>query len=50
MELCESGDFDLCVMGAPRPKGAEGYRSRMDLKPLTKSLPVPLFIIPHPDR
>ncbi len=50
LEACENGDFDLCVIGSPRPKGAEGYRSRMDLKPLTQSLPVRLLIVPHPSR
>ncbi len=50
LDACANGDFDLCVIGAPRPKGAEGYRSRMDLKVLTKSLPVQLLTIPHPGR
>ncbi len=50
IDACEKGNFDLCVIGSPRPKGAEGYRSRMDLKPLTQSLPVRLLIVPHPDR
>jgi nucleotide-binding universal stress UspA family protein len=50
LEACTRDGFDLCVMGAPRPKGAEGYNSRMDLKILTKSLPVQLLIVPHPDR
>jgi len=50
LDACAKDSFDLCVIGAPRPKGAEGYRSRMDLKPLTKTLPVRLLIVPHPGQ
>ncbi|MAF95370.1 MAG: hypothetical protein CMM60_06410 [Rhodospirillaceae bacterium] len=50
IDACENGDFDLCVIGSPRPKEAKGYRSRMDLNVLTRSLPVRLLIVPHPDR
>jgi nucleotide-binding universal stress UspA family protein len=40
--------FDLVVIGAPRPKGHTGLRSRIDLDKLTRGLRVPLVIIPHP--
>ncbi|NQU60558.1 MAG: universal stress protein [Rhodospirillales bacterium] len=50
IDACEKGGFDLCVIGSPRPKGAEGYRSRMDLEHLTRSLKTRLLIVPHPDR
>jgi len=39
---------DLVVIGAPRPKGISGYRSRMALDILTRGLKCPLQIIPHP--
>jgi nucleotide-binding universal stress UspA family protein len=50
IDACEKGNFDLAVIGSPRPKGAEGYRSRMDLELLARSLKTRLLIVPHPDR
>ncbi len=47
---CEAGGFGAAELGSPRPKGAEGYRSRMDLEFLARSLPAYLMIVPHPDR
>ncbi len=48
VEVSRSMDFDLIVIGSPRPKGMAGYRSRMDLKTLVRQLSVPLLIVPHP--
>jgi nucleotide-binding universal stress UspA family protein len=42
--LCE-----LVVIGAPRPKGTPGLRSRLDLELAARGLGVPLLIVPHPD-
>lgn len=39
---------DLVVIGAPRPKGDPGLRSRMDLEILVRSLSAPLLISPRP--
>lgn len=39
---------DLVVIGAPRPKGIPGLRSRMDLKILLPALRLPLLIAPYP--
>ncbi len=50
IDACAKGGFDLAVIGSPRPKGAEGYRSRMDLEMLARSLKTRLLIVPHPDR
>ena len=50
IDACEKGGFDLCVIGSPRPKGAEGYRSRMNLEDLSRALPTRLLIVPHPGR
>ncbi len=50
VDACKDGAFDLAVIGSPRPKGAEGYRSRMDLELLVRSLKTRLLIVPHPDR
>ena len=44
----EKGGFDLAVIGSPRPKGVAGYRSRMDLEMLTRTLNIPLIIVPYP--
>jgi len=42
------GEYDMVIMGSPRPKGKTGLRSRMNTKPLAKSLSVPLLIVPFP--
>jgi nucleotide-binding universal stress UspA family protein len=47
---CAHGDFDMAVVGSPRPKGAPGYRSRLALEPLVRALNARLMIIPHPER
>lgn len=39
---------ELVVIGAPRPKGVSGLRSRMHLDTLAKALVAPLLIVPHP--
>ena len=39
---------DLVVMGAPRPKGTEGLRSRMSLENLVRGLTMPLLVAPYP--
>lgn len=41
---------DLVVIGSPRPKGTAGYRSRMNIEILVRTLRTPLLIVPHPDR
>ncbi len=41
---------DLVVIGSPRPRGMPGYRSRMKIEILVRSLPVPLLIVPHPGQ
>ena len=39
---------ELVVIGAPRPRGVTGLRSRMHLETLVRALAVPLLIVPHP--
>ena len=41
-------NFDIVVIGSPRPKGSPGYRSRMDIELLARALTIPLLTIPHP--
>lgn len=43
-------EFDLVVIGSPRPKGSSGLRSRMDPEILAKGLTMPLLLVPHPGR
>lgn len=43
-------NYDLVVMGSPRPKGKAGLRSRMKLEPLVHELAIPLMIVPYPDE
>jgi nucleotide-binding universal stress UspA family protein len=44
----KESDFDLVVIGSPRPKGHPGLRSRIDIGRLTRGLRVPLVVVPHP--
>ena len=39
---------DLVVIGAPRPKGSSGLRSRMHTERLTGALAMPLLVVPYP--
>jgi nucleotide-binding universal stress UspA family protein len=50
IEAVEKDKFDIVVIGSPRPKGSPGYRSRMDLELLARSLTIPLLTVPHPQR
>lgn len=45
----KKAEFDLIVMGSPRPKGKSGLRSRMVTK-TTRKLPTPVLIVPYPDE
>ncbi len=49
LEASQNDDFDLVIMGSPRPRGKKGLRSRMPTEPLAHSLRVPLLIVPYPD-
>ena len=50
IEASRKADFDLVVMGSPRPKEKKGLRSRMKTEPLTKALTAPLMIVPYPNE
>jgi len=39
---------DFVVIGAPRPKGAPGLRSRMRIEKLVGVLGAPLLVVPYP--
>jgi nucleotide-binding universal stress UspA family protein len=45
-----AGNFDLVVVGSPRPKRAPGLKSRLAFEAVVGSLKVPLLVVPHPDR
>ena len=45
----KKADFDLVVMGSPRPKGKSGLRSRM-VTNSTRELPIPVLIVPYPNE
>ena len=49
IEAQEYAEYDLVVMGSPRPKNKQGLRSRMTTEPLVKKLSSPLLIVPFPD-
>ena len=42
--------YDLIILGSPRPKGKSGLRSRMVTNALTHKLTIPLLIVPYPDE
>jgi nucleotide-binding universal stress UspA family protein len=45
----QKDNFDLVILGSPRPKGKSGLRSRMVTK-TTRKLPIPVMIVPYPDE
>lgn len=48
--VATSGEYDLVVVGSPRPKGMPGYRSRLAVEAIVKALKTPLLVVPHPGR
>lgn len=50
MNLVDQENFDLVIIGSPRPRGVSGYRSRMDLELLARSLTIPLMVVPYPQQ
>lgn len=48
--VAADGEYELVVIGSPRPKGVSGYRSRLSIEGLVKALKTPLLIVPHPGR
>ena len=48
LEASNKADFDLIVMGSPRPKGIKGLRSKMATESVTRSLRKPVLIVPYP--
>ncbi len=48
--VAAAGDYDVVVVGSPRPKGVPGYRSRLAIETLVKTLKAPLLVVPYPGR
>jgi nucleotide-binding universal stress UspA family protein len=46
IRVANAGDYELVMIGAPRPRRAAGLRSRMDLTALCRGLRPPLAVIP----
>jgi hypothetical protein len=44
LETAVQEAVSMVVIGPPRPKGAPGYRSRMDIAKLARGLHVPLLM------
>ena len=44
LETAAQEQVSLVLIGPPRPKGASGYRSRMDMEKLARGLQVPLLM------
>lgn len=50
LSASEQEQYDLVVMGSPRPRGKPGLRSRMMTKPLTRALKTPVLMVPFPNE
>ena len=48
IETSHRDNYDLVVIGSTRPKGVDGFRSRMNLESLVRKLGTPMLIVPHP--
>jgi len=48
LDVSNKQNYDLVVMGAPRPKGVSGLRSRMSNDKLTRTISTPILIAPYP--
>jgi len=48
LAYCSEISPALVVIGAPRPRGLLGLRSRMHPERLVAALTMPLFVVPHP--
>ncbi len=48
LALAAADEYELVVIGSPRPKGVGGYRSRLSIEQLVRGLKTPLLIVPHP--
>lgn len=49
LDASQQHQYDLIILGSPRPKGKSGLRSRMITDALTHKLTTPLLIVPYPD-
>lgn len=50
LDVSKKQNYDLVVMGAPRPKGVSGLRSRMSTDAVKRKLTTPLLITPYPNN
>lgn len=50
LKVYESQSPDLVLLGAPRPKGVSGIRSRMLSDKVMRALKVPLVVAPYPNE
>lgn len=48
LDVSEKTNYDLVIMGAPRPKGVSGLRSRMSTDAMTRKIQTPVMIAPYP--
>lgn len=47
IETANSANFDLIIIGSPRPKHEDGIKSRMNCEMLVRELSTPLLIVPY---
>lgn len=49
IEMARQKNYDLIIIGSPRPKGEPGYRSRLKLEPVIRAVTSPLMVVPFPE-
>ncbi len=50
LDASNNEEYNLIVMGSPRPKGETGLKSRMVTKKVTRKLTTPVKMVPHPNE
>ena len=50
LQTCMHEQFDLVIIGSPRPRGKTGLRSRIHVDALIRKLSIPLLVVPYPDE
>lgn len=50
LKVTKEKDYELVVVGSPRPKGKSGLRSQMMTKPVTRTLKTPILMVPYPNE
>ena len=50
LKATKEKDYEMVVVGSPRPKGVSGLRSQMITNPVKRSLQTPILMVPYPNE